>query len=156
LRKPPWAVLPKTIVVVDAGKRREWPSRSAEHEGKSLIAGRIAPPALQDGFQMLKTPIKELRRAPNVDPARRSCLCLPRHVEVSMSKGVLALSAALLIGASTQIALADESGTVTGAVGGAVVGGVGGAAIGNSMTNHRYYHRHYVYHPYHHRYYQEQ
>ena len=67
-----------------------------------------------------------------------------------MSRTILALSAAVLICASSQIAFADENGLVTGAVGGAVagavvggpvgavVGGVGGAAIGNSVTNHRY------------------
>jgi len=66
-----------------------------------------------------------------------------------MSRIFVVLSAAVLLCASSQIAFADESGTVTGAVGGAVagavvggpvgavVGGVGGAAIGNSMTNQR-------------------
>jgi hypothetical protein len=89
----------------------------------------------------------------------------PAEMENAMSKPLLALSAAALICASTQIASANESGTVTGAVGGAVagavvggpvgavVGGVGGAAIGNSVTNHRYYHHHYAYHPYHHHHY---
>ena len=77
-----------------------------------------------------------------------------------MSRMSLVLSAALLFCASSQIALADQNGLVTGAVGGAVagavvggpvgavVGGVGGAAIGNSVTNHRSYHRGYAYHPY--------
>jgi uncharacterized membrane protein len=72
------------------------------------------------------------------------------------------LSAAALLFASSQIAFADEAGTVTGAVRGdvagavvggpvgAVVGGIGGAAIENSVTNHRHYHRGYAYHPYHH------
>ena len=72
------------------------------------------------------------------------------------------LSAAVLLCASSQIALADQNGLVTGAVGGAVagavvggpvgavVGGVGGAAIGNSVTNHRSYHRGYAYHHHHH------
>jgi hypothetical protein len=78
-----------------------------------------------------------------------------------MSRTILALSAAAFLCASSQIALADESGAITGGVAGAVggavvggpvgavVGGVGGAAIGNSMTNHRHYRRGYAYHPYH-------
>jgi hypothetical protein len=84
--------------------------------------------------------------------------------EVSMSRTFLALSAAVLICASSQFALADENGAITGGVGGAVagavvggpvgavVGGVGGAAIGNSMTNHRHYHRGYARDSYHHHY----
>jgi uncharacterized membrane protein len=78
-----------------------------------------------------------------------------------MSGTILALSAAVLICASSQIAFADQNGLATGAVGGAVagavvggpvgavVGGVGGAAIGNSMTNHGHYHRGYAYHQHH-------
>jgi hypothetical protein len=119
---------------------------------------------MKDGFQIVKRPAGELRRAGNVDAP--GSLCLPTHVEVSMSKAILALSAALFVCASAPIALADEGGAMTGAVGGAavgaavggpvgaVIGGVGGAAVGNSMSNHRYYYpRHYVYHPYHHRHY---
>ena len=105
--------------------------------------------------------------AADVDARAALPLALPPEPkEPQMSKGILALAAALLICASTQFAFADESGTVGGAVGGAavgaavggpvgaIVGGVGGAAIGNSMTNHRYYrHHYYVYHPYHHHHY---
>jgi hypothetical protein len=81
-----------------------------------------------------------------------------------MSKTIVALSAAVLICASSQFASADESGAITGGVGGAaagavvggpvgaVVGGVGGAAIGNSVTNYRHYRRGYGYHSYHHHY----
>ncbi len=51
-----------------------------------------------------------------------------------MFRLILILSGAALIFASSQIAFADESGTVTGAVGGAVagavVGGPGGAVVG--------------------------
>ena len=45
-----------------------------------------------------------------------------------MSRLILVISAAALICASSQIAFADESGTVTGAVGGAVAGAVVGGA----------------------------
>jgi hypothetical protein len=84
--------------------------------------------------------------------------------EASMSRMTIVLLAATFLCASSQIALADETGAITGGVGGAVagavvggpvgavVGGDGGAAIGNSMTNHRRYHRGYAYHPYHHHY----
>src|ERR1700728_4230082 len=80
--------------------------------------------------------------------------------EASMSRMTIVLLAATFLCASSQIALADETGAITGGVGGAVVGGpvgavvggAGGAAIGNSMTNHRRYHRGYAYHPYHHHY----
>jgi hypothetical protein len=37
-------------VVIDAGKRCEWPSRSAEHEGKSLIAARSAAACIAGRF----------------------------------------------------------------------------------------------------------
>ena len=84
-----------------------------------------------------------------------------------MLRGMSFLSAALLFGALSAPAQADESGAVgggvAGAVGGAVVGGpvgaivggLGGAAIGNAMSNHRhyYYHRPYAYYPYHRRHY---
>ena len=85
-----------------------------------------------------------------------------------MSRGVLFLSAGLLICALSAPALAEEGGAVTGGVAGAiggaavggpvgaVIGGIGGAAIGNSVTNHRcYYHRPYAYYRYHHRYYED-
>ena len=72
-----------------------------------------------------------------------------------MSRTILALSTVALLCASSQIALADESGAiregsgrvagaVVGGPVGAVVGGVGGAAMGNSMSNHRRYHRGYA------------
>jgi hypothetical protein len=109
---------------------------------------------------------RELQRGADVViRATLSSRLLPELKEPQMSNGILALSAALLIGASTQFAFADETGTVGGAVGGAVVGGavggpvgavvggIGGAAVGNSMTNHRYYHHYYGYHPYHHHHY---
>jgi uncharacterized protein YcfJ len=79
-----------------------------------------------------------------------------------MSKRVLVLSAAVLICASSQMAFADQQGTIVGGVGGAVagaavggpvgavVGGVGGAAIGNSITNHHRYYHGLAYHPYRH------
>jgi hypothetical protein len=87
----------------------------------------------------------------------------PNLMEGFMSRWMLGVAAATLICAGSTVALADESGAVTGgvtgAVGGAlvggpvgaVVGGVGGAAIGNAVSNHRYYHHHYAY--YHHHYY---
>ena len=87
-----------------------------------------------------------------------------RHLGQRMANALPGFAGGWLLFASSQIAFADESGTVTGAVGGAVagavvggpvgavVGGVGGAVIGNSVTNHRHYHRGYAYHPYHHHY----
>lgn len=73
-----------------------------------------------------------------------------------MSRGLLVLSAAAMLCASSSLAYANETGALTGGVSGAavgavvggpvgaVVGGLGGAAIGNSITGR---HRHY-YHPY--------
>ena len=73
-----------------------------------------------------------------------------------MSRMSLVLSAAVLLCASSQIAVADETGLVGGAIAGAVVGGpvgaVVGGVVGNSVTNRRSYHRRYAYPPshYHH------
>jgi uncharacterized membrane protein len=86
--------------------------------------------------------------------------------EISMISRILApaLAAALVLGAGSLAARADETGAFTGGVAGAVggavvggpvgavVGGVGGAAIGNSMTNHRHYYHRYGYRPHHHYY----
>lgn len=47
-----------------------------------------------------------------------------------MSGTILALSTVALLCASSQIAFADESGTITGGVGGAVAGAVVGGPVG--------------------------
>jgi uncharacterized membrane protein len=49
---------------------------------------------------------------------------------VPVSKTIVALSAAVLICASSQFASADESGAITGGVGGAVAGAVVGGPVG--------------------------
>jgi hypothetical protein len=59
-----------------------------------------------------------------------------------MFRAILVVSTVGLVYGSTQVAVANEAGAIT--------GGVGGAAIGNSMTNHHYTHHHYAY--YHHHY----
>jgi hypothetical protein len=89
---------------------------------------------------------------------------LPPEKGVALMIPRLAILLAALICASSQAAVADERGAITGGIGGAaagaavggpvgaILGGVGGAAIGNSITNHRhYYHHGYAYyHEYHH------
>ena len=47
-----------------------------------------------------------------------------------MSRMTIVLSAATFLCASSQIALADESGAITGGVGGAVAGAVVGGPVG--------------------------
>jgi hypothetical protein len=68
-----------------------------------------------------------------------------------MSRGILALSTAALLFASTGVAFANETGSVGGMIGGAAIGAaaggpvgavVGGAVVGNAITGPRYYHHH--------------
>jgi uncharacterized membrane protein len=60
----------------------------------------------------------------------KSYVAFRRITGVPMSKTIVALSAAVLICASSQFASADESGAITGGVGGAVAGAVVGGPVG--------------------------